>query len=61
MKKPGTVYAKPGGDAIGELAAPTEGVTLLGKEGTDWFHVKWPAGEGWVYSLPGYEDAIACP
>jgi hypothetical protein len=61
VKKTGTVYDRPGGDEIGELDAPTEGVTLLKKEGTNWYHVKWPAGEGWVYSGPGYEDAIACP
>jgi hypothetical protein len=59
--KPGAVYDRPDGNKIDELEAQTEGVTLLEKQGTDWFHVKWPAGEGWVYSGPGYEDAIACP
>jgi outer membrane protein OmpA-like peptidoglycan-associated protein len=54
---PVDVYIAPGGsdpEKTGTfLAAGTQGVTLI--ENKDpWFHVKWPAGEGWVYSGEGY-------
>jgi len=63
VDKPGDVYNDAGGrgQKIGELAAETQGVTLIEKEGADWYHVKWPAGQGWVYSGPGYPDALKCP
>ncbi len=57
------VYDKPTGDdgdrtkdANGNdvtLEAGTAGVTLVERK-APWFHVKWPAGEGWVYSGAGY-------
>ncbi len=61
IKKDSDIYAAPGGAKIGFLAANTPGVTLLGRQGTDWFNLKWPAGQGWGFSGPGYPDAIACP
>jgi len=61
VKKDSVVYDKPDGSEIGELAAKTQGVFLLAKQGDNYFNVKWPAGEGWVFSGPGYEDAIECP
>jgi hypothetical protein len=38
------------------LAANTQGVTLLNRCAADanWFNVKWPAGQGWVFSGPGH-------
>jgi hypothetical protein len=63
VSKTGALYDAPQGKGRenGELAANTQGVTLLGKSGANWFNVKWPNGEGWVYSGPGFENAIACP
>jgi hypothetical protein len=61
VNKDSVVYDMPDGNQIGELAAQTQGVTLLKKQGDNNYDVKWPAGEGWVYSGPGYEDAIECP
>jgi hypothetical protein len=62
VKKPGNVYDNPGGNGqkAGELAAGTKDVVRLKKDGPSWYHVKWPAGEGWVYSGPGYPDALGC-
>lgn len=45
-----------GGQVLGMLGAGTKGVRLLGPCNDDWCHVAWPAGEGWVYSGPGYES-----
>ncbi len=63
VNKTGALYDAPQGKGreSGELAVNTQGVTLLGKNGANWFNVKWPKGEGWVYSGPGFENAIACP
>ncbi len=61
MKKTGDVHDAPEGNKTGELRANTAGVVLIKKKGANWFDVKWPAGEGWVYSGPGYPDAISCP
>ena len=60
VEKPGKVYDNSGGGGqeIGELAAGTQGVTLLKKDGADWYRVKWSA---WVYSGTGYENALKCP
>ena len=62
VEKPGAVYNSPGGNGqkTGELAAQTQGVILLKKDGANWFQVKWPGGEGWMYSGPGYENALKC-
>jgi hypothetical protein len=65
----GAVYDKcgGGGEKIDDLAAGTPGVALLGKEGEHWYNVKWAAGQGCVYSGPGYpedypnSEAITCP
>ena len=62
--KASVVYDKPGGNGQqtgDELAVGTGGVMLREQDGSNWFQVKWPAGEGWVYSGPGYPDAIRCP
>jgi hypothetical protein len=52
------LYRKPGGKgkAIGTLEAGTGSVTLLEPCNGNWCHVKWPAGEGWVYSGPDYQS-----
>ena len=48
------VFDSPNGNETGVvLEAGTKGVTLLQKDG-DWYHVKWPAGQGWVWSGPGH-------
>jgi hypothetical protein len=63
VNKTGAIYDAPGGKGqqIGELAAKTQGVVLLKKDGSDWYNVRWPNGEGWAYSGPGFEDALNCP
>lgn len=62
IDKDGAVYDRPGGNGkkIGEIGVGTQGVTLLQKDGANWFKLKWPAGEGWVYSGPGYTNAVKC-
>ncbi len=52
------LYAAPGGNgqAIGTLEAGTRKVTLLEPCNDHWCHVKWPAGQGFVYSGPGYQS-----
>ena len=52
------LYAKPGGNgqAIGTLEAGTRKVTLLEPCNDHWCHVKWPAGQGFVYSGPDYQS-----
>jgi hypothetical protein len=54
---PVDIYTAPGGsdtEKTGKfLAAGTQGVTLV-KNKDPCFHLKWPAGEGWVYSGEGY-------
>jgi hypothetical protein len=52
------VYGAPGGDGptTGSLAAGTAGVQLVEACQGDWCHVRWPAGEGWVYSGPDYNS-----
>jgi hypothetical protein len=63
VSKTGTVYDAPGGKGRekGELPAGTKNVTLKGKSGSTWFNVNWPKGDGWVYSGPGFENALTCP
>jgi hypothetical protein len=58
--KDSTVYDAPSGNENGMLEAGTEQVSLLETRETDWFNVEWPAGQGWVFSGPGYENAIEC-
>ena len=52
------LYAKPGGKGRpkGTLEAGTEKVTLLEPCSDNWCHVKWPAGQGFVYSGPDYQS-----
>jgi hypothetical protein len=52
------VYDAPGGggQVIGMLGAGTRGVRLLGPCADSWCNVIWPAGQGWVYSGPGYDS-----
>lgn len=56
------VYSAPGGTGQqkGVLAAGTQGVTKLEGPNDNWYHVKWPAGDGWVYSGPDY-TSLNCP
>jgi hypothetical protein len=56
------VYEAPGGEGqpSGALEAGTKNVTLLEPCADNWCHVKWPAGEGWVYSGPDYQS-LALP
>jgi hypothetical protein len=63
VMKPGDVFSDCDGrgQKIGELAAGTQDVTLQEKCGASWYLLEWPAGEGWVYSGPGYDDALECP
>lgn len=41
---------------IAVLEAGTQSVLLLGSCADNWCHVKWPAGEGWVYDGPDYDS-----
>ncbi len=52
------LYEEPGGQghAKGTLEAGTPQVTLVEPCNDHWCHVKWPAGQGFVYSGPGYES-----
>jgi hypothetical protein len=52
------LYAVAGGegDTTGMLEAGTKSVTLLEPCVESWCHVRWPAGEGWVYSGPDYQS-----
>jgi hypothetical protein len=52
------VYARPGGvgKPEGVLEANTKEVVLLEPCNDNWCHVKWPAGQGWVYSGPDYQS-----
>jgi hypothetical protein len=63
--KPSNVFDAPGGNQIDSLPANTADTCLLEAPQQDntWFHVKWPARKegGWVFSGPGYENAISCP
>lgn len=50
------LYSKPGGadeDKIGSLPKDTKEVALIGRQ-APWYNVKWPKGQGWVYSGDGY-------
>jgi hypothetical protein len=49
------VYGSAGGQGnkIGVLQAGTKMVTLIEKQ-APWYNVKWPAGQGWVYSGEGH-------
>lgn len=51
------IYRAPGGndaDKTGTtLEAGTQAVTLVESQ-APWYHVNWPAGDGWVYSGEGY-------
>ena len=51
------IYRAPGGneaDKTGEtLKKGTQSVKLVEKQ-APWYHVNWPAGDGWVYSGEGY-------
>jgi hypothetical protein len=40
------------------LAATTQGVTLVNRCAADanWHNIKWPAGQGWVFSGPGHQS-----
>lgn len=62
VKQSVDLYAKPGGvgKPQGMLRAGTQKVRLLKPCADSWCHVKWPRGEGWVYSGPGYES-LALP
>jgi hypothetical protein len=44
-----------GGQPISVLRHDTPGVTLVEPCSDNWCHVKWPAGQGWVYDGPGYD------
>jgi hypothetical protein len=57
------IFVTPGGQQVPNLIlrAGTPEVNRLGMDGANWFRLKWPAGEGWAYSGPGYPDAIRCP
>lgn len=51
------LYADCNGNQTGAfLAANTQGVTLVSRCAADanWFNLKWPAGQGWVFSGPGH-------
>ena len=52
------LYAAPGGKGqpTGMLPANTPNVMLLSPCAENWCHVRWPAGEGWVYSGPDYRS-----
>jgi hypothetical protein len=52
------VYDAPGGDRPkkGTLVAGTQRVTLLELCRDNWCHLKWPAGQGWVYSGPDFQS-----
>jgi hypothetical protein len=56
------LYQAPGGAGppTGTLEAGTPNVTLLEPCNDSWCHVRWPAGEGWVYSGPDYQS-LALP
>jgi hypothetical protein len=56
------LYARPGGvgKRKGILHAATKQVRLLSPCADNWCHVKWPKGQGWVYSGPGYQS-LALP
>jgi uncharacterized protein YkwD len=55
------LYDAPGGgQQKGVLAAGTQGVTKLEGPNDNWYRIKWPAGEGWVYSGPDYRS-LNCP
>jgi hypothetical protein len=56
------LYAKPGGvgKRKGILHAGTKKVQLLAPCADHWCNVKWPKGQGWVYSGPGYQS-LALP
>jgi hypothetical protein len=56
------LYAAPGGEGqpTGVLQPRTQNVTLLAPCADNWCHVQWPAGQGWVYSGPGYQS-LALP
>jgi hypothetical protein len=41
---------------IAVLETGTQSVLLLGSCADNWCHVKWPAGEGWVYDGPDYDS-----
>jgi hypothetical protein len=50
------LYAAPGGEGqpSGMLPAGTPDVTLIAPCADNWCHVRWPTGDGWVYSGPDY-------
>lgn len=43
------------GKQPGFLREDTQGVVLIERQGS-WHHVRWPTGEGWVYSGAGHES-----
>jgi heat shock protein HslJ len=58
VEKSVDLYDQSGGRGrkTGVLQAGTNQVTLVEPCNDHWCHVKWPAGEGWVYSGPGYQS-----
>ena len=48
------------GQKTGVLADGTQGVTLVVPCRDNWCHVKWPAGQGWVYTGPDF-PSLNCP
>ena len=62
VTQPTDVYDNIGGNKIGVLQVGTEGVTLVEPCRVDnsWCHVRWPAGQGWVYTGPDY-PSLNCP
>jgi hypothetical protein len=50
------LYDSPGGEGnqTGVLQPGTKKVTLVEPCADSWCHVRWPAGQGWVYSGPDY-------
>jgi hypothetical protein len=52
------LYDTPGGEGqvTGMLPAGTAQVSLLEPCAGNWCHVRWPAGQGWVYSGPEYQS-----
>jgi hypothetical protein len=59
IERASTVFDMPDGEGqeIATLAEGADGVTLVTNR-KPWFEVKWPDGQGWVYSGEGYEEAI---
>lgn len=62
VTNPTDVHDVKEGNKIGVLQRDTEGVTLVApcEDNNSWCHVKWPAGQGWVYTGPDY-PSLTCP